>query len=266
MRSRVGWALTVVLCVSAASEAADLGKIDRTPGKEPHYQGLPKYCLLVFGPEAKTRVWLVQDGGTLYVDRNGNGDLTEPGEKVAAEKQEDADEGTYSFKVGSIRDGERLHREVTVYVARIDHMADQDDAVKTLLKKNPRARGYAVMAEIEMPGRKGTGVGGRVMQRAFYVDVNGVLQFSDRPADAPILHFGGPWQVALFGRQELRIGRDVDVVLGVGSAGVGPGSTTWIDYEGVIPTDKYPTLDVVYASRRPGDKPIREHFELKHRC
>ncbi len=30
--------------------------------------------------------WLVRDGDTLYVDRNGNGDLTEPGEKVAAEK------------------------------------------------------------------------------------------------------------------------------------------------------------------------------------
>ena len=31
-------------------------------------------------PEAQTRVWIVQDGDTLYVDRNGNGDLTEPGE------------------------------------------------------------------------------------------------------------------------------------------------------------------------------------------
>jgi hypothetical protein len=34
------------------------------------------------GPEAKTRVWLVLDNGVLYADRNGNGDLAEPGEQV----------------------------------------------------------------------------------------------------------------------------------------------------------------------------------------
>jgi hypothetical protein len=31
-----------------------------------------KYALLGFGPEAKTRIWLAQDGNALYVD-NGNG-------------------------------------------------------------------------------------------------------------------------------------------------------------------------------------------------
>src|SRR5262249_51302052 len=57
--------------------AADLTKIDRTIAKEPAYKGNPKYCLLVFGAEAKTRVWLVLDGDVLHVDRNGNGDLSE---------------------------------------------------------------------------------------------------------------------------------------------------------------------------------------------
>jgi hypothetical protein len=60
------------------------GTGERKVAKEPVYKSNPKYCLLVFGPEAKTRVWLVQDGDTLYVDRNGNGDLTEAGEKVQA--------------------------------------------------------------------------------------------------------------------------------------------------------------------------------------
>ena len=36
---------------------------------------------MVFGKEADTHIWLVLDGNTLHVDRNGNGDLTEPGEK-----------------------------------------------------------------------------------------------------------------------------------------------------------------------------------------
>ncbi len=43
---------------SLPAPAGDLGKIDRTIAKEPAYQTKPKYCLLVFGPEAKIRVWL----------------------------------------------------------------------------------------------------------------------------------------------------------------------------------------------------------------
>src|SRR5262249_20682043 len=66
--------------------AADLSKIDRSISKEPAYQTKsPKYCLLVFGMDANYRVWLVLDGDTLYVDRNGSGDLTEPGKSTKVE-------------------------------------------------------------------------------------------------------------------------------------------------------------------------------------
>jgi hypothetical protein len=68
--------LSVLLTVSPRATAADLSKIDRIFRKQPHYKGKPKYALLVFGPEAKMRVWVVLDGETLYVDRNGDGDLT----------------------------------------------------------------------------------------------------------------------------------------------------------------------------------------------
>jgi hypothetical protein len=251
---------------SVAAAAVDLAKIERTIAREPAYRGKPKYCLLMFGPEAKTRVWLVQDGATLYVDRNGNGDLTEPGEKIAAEKREGADEGTYSFEVGEIRDGARRHKEMHVYVSKIDHLADQEECVKALLAKDPKARGYRVLVEVEMPDRKGAAPGGRVQQRTSATDVDGVLQFAERPQDAPVLHFGGPWQVTLFGAHQLKIGRETDVVLGVGSPGVGPGSTTWIDYENAIPEKVYPMLEVVYPPKRSGDPPLREHYDLKHRC
>ncbi len=263
---RLSAILSVLLVSSLASAAVDLSKIERKPVKEPAYRTKPKYCLLVLGPEAKTRIWLVQDGDTLYVDRNGNGDLTEANEKVAAEKSEDTEEGVYTFKAGDLRDGERLHKELTLYVTKIDHMADQDDFIRTLLKKNPKARGYRVLLEVEMPGRKGAAIGGRVQQSSFLVDSTGVLQFAEIPQVAPILHFGGPWQVALFGKQQLKKERDTDVVLGVGSPGVGAGSFTWIDYENLIPADKYPTLDIVYPPSRPGEPPVREHYELKQRC
>ena len=76
----------MIISGEAAAEGAskterkgvDLKKIDRTIVKEPVYRSkTPKYCLVVFGPEARVRMWLVTDGDRLYVDRNANGDLTD---------------------------------------------------------------------------------------------------------------------------------------------------------------------------------------------
>ena len=69
----------------APAAQRDLTKLDRSIAAEPIYESAsPRYCLLVFGPERKTRVWLVHDGNSLYIDRNANGDLTEAGEKVVS--------------------------------------------------------------------------------------------------------------------------------------------------------------------------------------
>ncbi len=75
------WAGALLGHLAAPAAAVDLAKIDRSIRKEPVYQSKePQYCLLVFGPEAKVRVWLVLDGDALYLDRNG--DLTEPGKRI----------------------------------------------------------------------------------------------------------------------------------------------------------------------------------------
>jgi hypothetical protein len=56
----------------AAAHGIDLATIERKIDKLPQLTSAqPIYCLLVFGPEAMTRVWLVRDGDVLYVDRNG---------------------------------------------------------------------------------------------------------------------------------------------------------------------------------------------------
>jgi hypothetical protein len=53
------------------------------PAAEPAYASKsPRYALLTFGPHAAGRIWIALDGDTLHVDRNGNGDLTELGERV----------------------------------------------------------------------------------------------------------------------------------------------------------------------------------------
>src|SRR5262249_25477630 len=146
--------------------AADLAMVDRSIRKEPAYQTkAPKYCLLVFGPEAKTRVWLVLDGDTLYVDRNGNGDLTEKGKKVAANKgarAKDAD-GNLTFEAGEIHDGKQTHKGLSLSVLKLEPYAEHDKAVKDYLTRDPKARGYLIRLGVDMPGWSGTGVDGRVM-------------------------------------------------------------------------------------------------------
>jgi hypothetical protein len=245
--------------------AADLTQLDRKIAKEPAYQSKPKYCLLVFGPEAKTRVWLVQDGDTLYVDRNGNGDLTEADEKVTAGKGDAGGEGGSGFAAGDIHEGTLVHK-LFVQVRNLGFVAEHDERVKTILAKNPKAAGYAVLVEMEMPGRHGTGLDARVRQTAAFVDAHGILQFADRPQNAPVIHFGGPWQITIFGSPKLTMGREKDIVLGVGTPGVGAGTTAFIDYGGVIPETAYPTLEVTYPPKRPGETPVRERYELRRRC
>src|SRR4051794_33824664 len=72
--------------MSLDARAADLTAIQRVLAKEPVYQGQPRYCLLVFGPEAKTHIWMVRDDRHLYVDRAGNGQLTTPEANVDPNK------------------------------------------------------------------------------------------------------------------------------------------------------------------------------------
>jgi hypothetical protein len=73
--------LTIGLCALALGAAPprsfDYTRINRPLVKEPAYQSrVPQYGLLLFGPEARLRVWVVLDGDTIYLDRNGDGDLT----------------------------------------------------------------------------------------------------------------------------------------------------------------------------------------------
>src|SRR3989442_11696125 len=98
MRTDIAFAVVALLGSQAC--AADLAKIERKIAKEPAYQTkTQRYCLLVFGLDAKTRVWLVQDGDTLYVDKSGKGDLTGDGKRVQVKQQGDS---YRSFEVGDL--------------------------------------------------------------------------------------------------------------------------------------------------------------------
>src|SRR4051812_6132265 len=76
-------ALVSLFLAGAPVLAVDYSRIDRKIAREPAYRSKsPRYALLLFGPKAALRVWLVLDGEELYLDRNGDGDLTGKGEHL----------------------------------------------------------------------------------------------------------------------------------------------------------------------------------------
>jgi hypothetical protein len=252
---------------------ADLPALDRTRPTEPVYQTkAPRYGLLVFGPKGEHKVWLVLDGDVLYVDRNGNSDLTEPGEKVRAQQRpgRDPDDG-YQFEVGELTLRERTHKALTVTFMPLRRYASSSLAkrpdVQDILAKDPKAMVPVLSVEVDVPGMRGGCPGGRVYFMAGFADLTGVLQFAVTPAAAPAVHLGGPLQVTFsLDRPTLHIGRDSDLALVVGTPGVGPGTFAMIGYEDTAPAAARPVAEITYPRTAADPPPLRERVEIRERC
>ena len=182
-------------------ETVDLAEIPRKIAKEPTYRSeSPGYCLLVFGLEAKTRVWLVVDGKSAYLDRNGNGDLTESGERINAQ-------GGEWLRLGDVTelDGETKHRDL-----RIKTM--EDSTFELTLRSSDNIHRHVGRVESLMP------------------------RLAAKPADAPIIHPNGPIALAPYtpinfafrSARERRKEQFEWLNLVAGSPGLGPGTFTVI--------------------------------------
>jgi WD40 repeat protein len=216
----------------------------------------------VFGPEAKSRVWLVEDGDVLYVDRNGNGDLTEPGDRVAAKETK---ERSSEFEAGDIHIDGRTHKNLRVASIDLEAPAERNPEAKEDLEKSPRARRCVVWLDVEMAGRTGRGIGGRVEQGALK-DFAGFLEFAAEPRQAPVVHFDGPLQIMLFDSHRLTIGRATAMYLALGTPGVGAGSSVYTAYEQLISDGLFPRAEIVFPPRKAGEAAVTERYELKQRC
>ena len=254
-----------VLLLAPLAQAADLAKVERKIAREPAYQTkAPKYCLLVFGLDAKTRVWLVQDGDTLYVDRNGNGDLTEDGKRVRVGQQNDS---YRSFEVGDLTVGGLRHTGLSVTQIKASPEAVGNDREWERIRKSgpePWMWWVRVTAERAADDRRD------LPRKISYVangDGAGMLLFADRPQDAPVIHLNGPFTLALQDRrQRLIAGEKAMLQIGVGPQGVGPGTFAFVLYPNTIPTDVYPQAEITFPAKRPGQDPVKRHYTLKQRC
>ena len=256
-----------VLLGGTLAGATDLSKIERRLVKEPVYKsGSPRYALLVIGPEAKDRVWVVKDGDTLYVDRNGNGDLTDPGEKIAAKKGSGKDASMY--EVEDLNVGGKKHYRLRVIVLPLKAFLSSEFAkapgLGAAVAKDPTGESMMLTLEVTAPHLVSKGL---VTMVVGPVDVNGPLVLAKKPADAPVIHFGGTLAVSfLHETPSLRRNRSTECILTVGTPGLGTGTFSSIAYEGVIPESVNPTMEVTYSPAKPGVSPVKTLYELKERC
>jgi hypothetical protein len=264
MRTHALLAALLVLLLAPVAQATDLAKIERKIAKEPAYQTkTPRYCLLVFGLEAKTRVWLVQDGDTLCVDRNGNGDLTGDDKRVKIKQQSDS---YRSFEAGDITIDGLTHTGLSVTQMKASpEFVGNDQEWQRIKKSGPEPWVWWVRITAE----RGADDKRALPKKIGYVingDGAGMLVFAAKPQEAPIIHLNGPFTLALQDqKQRFIVGDRTMLQIGVGPQGVGPGSFAFALYPNTIPADAYPEAEITFPAKA-GQKPIKRKYTLKERC
>jgi hypothetical protein len=216
-----------------AAKALERIKAEYRLRKEPTYRAKVQYCMLLLGKEAKTRLWLASDGMTLYVDRNGNGNLT------------DADEAI-PYKNG--------------FAAL---MADAfpghgDDDKHTSLHIAVRQRDW----------EKNTG--GYWALRAdvgetFHMYAM-VHKFAQKPEDAPIVHLGGPLRMGLNDLLGGAFVRGRAIELEAYAACHYPGvERAFVDVDRRCPKDVHPFAEILLP-KTAASEPLALRVPLTKRC
>jgi hypothetical protein len=223
---RLSLLLPALAALGSSASAADLSKVERRLVKEPAYQSpAPKYCLLVFGPEAKTRLWVVIDGDTLYADRNGSGDLTEAGKKVPR-----SGGGAWQvFDLGTVPDPDGKGRQV-----RLQLRTFGDQHTRLIVRLDGKRQQFVGWDDADP------------------------FRFGDRPQDAPVIHLDGPLQIRWYGEApSFLAGQASEIDVAIGTPGVSKGSFASIQCCEVLNCKVSPAVEVEFPPIDPKERPIR---------
>lgn len=230
--------LIVATMLPAAVDAGETRPFDRRIGKEPTYQTVPKYCLLTFGKEGDVKVWMVEDGRRLFVDKNANGDLTDDGPPIKPSNLRNPDAQRWDFN----------------YV--LDAIAPADGARHTHFnlacwsyRAGDVSYGLAVTVDDRVP---------------MYAGWFGTFWSADREK-APVIHFGGAFTPKLMRRTDFQLGeKGKELNFCFWNFGSRPGAEARLSIE-ALPRFVTPVVNIEWPIA-PGAAPLRTSHRLTERC
>jgi hypothetical protein len=209
------------------------------PTKEPSYAGSPRYGLLLIDG-GKARVWFVVDGTKLYLDKNGNGDLTDDGPPLQTEKVEGITFPYVFFSWPSIAPrGTKAKLTEGNVMAKI-----QDGEYRIIDIRN-------------------------VVDGVYWFYRNRGCVLATKASEAPILNLGEPVGLLFdfVNRTDgtLSKSKENDFFIQIGSHGSQTGSFLCRSYEDV-PKDTYIEADFEFVDQRDPAKKLHLIAQLRTRC
>lgn len=212
-----------------------LAEIERTLVKEPAYNGQPKYCLLILDKGLRAKVWMIEDGQRLFLDSNGNGDLTDDGGPIALGKEPEPS-------------------TVLGYAKDLITTPDGGRHTKFVMHKwegNEKKFDYGLSMYLN---------GTRQVYSGWFDTF-----WADKQEGAPVVHLGGDFVPQALRDRSFIIGseaRRFDIAFI--NRGSQPGAQTYLGTES-LPADIHPMLKVTWPTKA-GFEPIQTVHPLPMRC
>ena len=218
-----------------------LGHINRTLIKEPKYESAPKYSLMVLGSSGDVKVWMIEDGRRLFVDKNANGDLTDDGPPIKPSSMRNigSNNWDFSYLLDAITPTNGS-RHINFQLRRWNYGESED------------SYGLSLSVDGQLP---------------MYAGWFGTF-WSPQRETAPIIHFGGAFTPKLLRLKEsnpfaIGSGRR-RLSLGFINPGSGAGAQSRLSIE-ALSRDLVPKLNIDWPTAD-GSPALRTSHPLTERC
>ena len=241
---RLLFAIAITLCAAipfaskARASTNGVDRFDRMILKEPAYQSTPKYSLMSLGDRGDVKVWMIEDGRRLFVDRNANGDMTDDGPPIQPTNLRHLDASRWDFEYALDAIAPTNGPPHTNFVLRRWNYNDKEDSYGLSLS-----------------------VGGKM---PMYAGWFGTFWSTNREK-APVIHFGGPFTPKLLRRKEFTIGeKEQRLSLCFIHPGSDPGADSRLSID-ALPRFLIPTLTIEWPTAA-GKPPLHTRHQLTQRC
>ena len=246
LRSALFLVLVLAGCQSEPSQLAHLVS-------EPPYEQPPEYFVLAFGNHPGR--WLIVDGCHLYFDKNGNGNLQEPGEHFEG-RQEPGQNLSYftrerrQFDLGEVEGFKTLEVTIGTYNRNFEPKDPSSEELKRELER--------------IPARFATIRASRDDQDYEFVQTVPSLD----PSGVRVLSFSGAKSLGFLdvtGPPVLDRRQAVELQLSVGTPGHGPWTLVRHSYYG-LPEEARPSATVTFPPARPGAESVVREIRFEGKC